>query len=167
MRAARSRGVNALALAVAALIGACAASGQSASSPTPTSVTTGDGTTYAAAVAEVQAYFDMWAKDGPYAAAARYLVPEEQLPACATAHWPPASAGPCGDVPVLLSGKVESGHLRSWTSSDEFTLLVTVDLHFRADPTRWNANEGTNSRFVTFTRPNAGGDYRMYLATGP
>ena len=165
MGAALGRGVTALTLAV--LIGACTASGQSASPPVPTPIASGDPASYSAAIAEVQAYLDLWVKDGPYAAAASYLVPEEQAPACATAQWPPASDGPCGDVPVLLRGKVASYQVRSWTSSDDFTLDVTMDLHFRGDATRWNMNEGVNDRFFTFTRPEAGSAYRMYEATGP
>jgi hypothetical protein len=165
MRAARARGVNALALAVAVvLIGGCTASGQSASPPAPTPVTSGNVATYAAAIAEVQAYLDMWVRDGPYAAAAKYLVPEEQAPSGAATSWPPSADD---EAPVLLSGKVESYQLREWKSLNEFTLLVTMDWHFRGDPARWNANEGANSRFFRFTRPDATSAFRMYEATSP
>ncbi len=182
MRVTPRRGVTALALAVAVLASGCTASGHSANPPVPSppapssvasssvassSVASGGAARYSAAAAEIQAYLDMWVEAGPSAAAARYLVPEEQSSVCESAQWPPISDGPCGDVPVLLSGKVESYQLRSWTSSDNFTLDVTMNLHFRGDPTRWNMNEGVNGRFFTFTRPSAASPYRMYEATGP
>jgi hypothetical protein len=168
MRTTSRRGVKALTVAIAVLLGACTASEHNTSSLPPTPVLTGDAATYAAAVAEIQAYLDMWVKDGPYAAAARYLVPEEQAPACATARWPLTPGDPCGPAPLLLSANVASTDVWSWTSSDDFTLGVTMSLHFGGDPTLTsNWGEGNNERFFRFTRPNAGSDYRMYLATGP
>lgn len=161
------RVLGALALVAIVPLGACSASGQSASSPTPAPVGTGDAATYKAAIAEVQAYLDTWVSRGPYAAAASYLVPEEQSSVCAGADWPPGSGSPCGDVPVLLTGAVRSYDAREWKSSDEFTLLVTMDLHFRGDPARWNMAEGANDRFFRFTRPDPASAYRMYVATGP
>jgi hypothetical protein len=158
MRATLTRGVSALVLAVAALIGGCSASGQTMrspapssptasspapSSPAPSSVASGHAAAFSAAVAQIQAYLDVWVKDGPSAATI-----------------PPAGA-------VLLSGSVTSYREWSWTSADDFTLDVTMNLHFRGDPTKWNWFEGANDRFFRFTRPDAGSAYRMYVATGP
>lgn len=69
---------------------------------------------------------------------------------------------------MLLSAKVESTDIWSWASSDDFTLGVRMSLHFSEDPTLTsNWGQGTNDRFFRFTRPDAGSDYRMYVATGP
>ena len=122
---------------------------------------------YSAAVAQVQAFLDRWVKDGPYVAADAYLVTEEQVPACTTARWPTTPGDPC-EAPVLLSARIESSQLVSWTSVNDFMLSVTMSLRFREDPTLTsNWGEGNNNRFFRFTRPDAGSGYRMYVATSP
>jgi hypothetical protein len=158
------RGVAAIVVIVAMLVGACSSGPGSENARPTSSAAAGDAAAYSAAIAQVQAYLDMWAKQGPYAAAARYHVPEEHAPSDAATQWPPAADD---ETPVLLSGRVRSYEPADWKSANAFTLLVTMDLHFRGDATRWNMNEGVNNRFFTFTRPDAGTAYRMYEATGP
>jgi hypothetical protein len=158
------RGAAAIVAVVAVLVGGCSSSHMSESSTLANSAESGDAATYSAAIAEVQAYLDMWAKQGPYAAAARYLVPEEQVPSDTATKSPPDSND---ETPLLLSGVVKSYKLTDWESANTFTLLVTMDLHFRGDATCWNMHEGMNDRFFTFTRPDAAGAYRMYEATSP
>ncbi len=153
MRATVTRGASALALAVAVLIGGCSAGDHSAGPPAPSSVAPGSvasgsvasqqAAAYSAAVAQINAYLDAWVKDGTPGSAI-----------------PPAGA-------VLLSASITSYREWSWTSSDDFTLHVTMDLHFGGDPTRWNWFEGANDRFFRFTRSTAGGSYQMDVATSP
>jgi hypothetical protein len=68
-------------------------------------------------------------------------------------------------VLVLTAGHVVSYKPFSWVSADEFTLSVTMDLHF-SNPEAL-AGGDPNHSFVTFTRPNSHTPFRMYLATGP
>jgi hypothetical protein len=158
------RAAAAIVPAVAILVGGCSSGHGSETALRTSSATSGDAGTYSAAIAEVQAYLDMWASQGPYAAAAKYLVPEEQARSGAVTQWPP---GPDDQTPVLLSGTVRSYRPTDWKSPNAFTLEVTMDLHFRGDATRWNMNEGVNDRFFTFTRPDTANAYRMYEATSP
>ena len=127
--------------------------------------TDGDPAVYAAAITEVQSYLTMEVQHGPYAAAAAYLAANEQAPAGADTTWPAPGADP--QDPVLLAGSVSSYEPWSWTSADQFTLSVILDLHFRGDPSRENWNEGHNDQFVTFSRPTPQARWRMYFATGP
>ncbi len=113
------------------------------------------------ATQEVQAYLDLWVKAGPYAAAATYFVPEEVPPGA------PVQGSAGADAPVLLNGTIKTCKQTTWKSADDFTALVTMDLHFRGDAARWNMTDGLNDRFFTFTRANAGDAYRMRQATGP
>lgn len=69
---------------------------------------------------------------------------------------------------MLLSARIESSQLVSWTSVNDFVLSVTMALRFREDPTLTsNWGEGDNNRFFRFTRPDAASAYRMYEATSP
>jgi hypothetical protein len=111
-------------------------------------------TEYATAIAEVRTYLDLWVKQGPAAAAASFLVPDEQLP---------SDAAP---VPAPVTATVPTWQPQSWVSADDFTLLVTLKLHF-VGPPPGNWAEGDSARFVRFTRSGAGSTYRMYVATGP
>jgi len=139
--------------------------------PTPVSPashvapTGGDPAIYAAAISEIQSYLTMEVQHGPYAAAAAYLVADEQAPAGADTGWPAPDADP--QMPVLIAGSVYSYEPWTWTSADQFTLSVTLDLHFRGDPGRANWNEGHNDKFFTFSRPTPQTRWRMYVATGP
>ena len=54
----------------------------------------------------------------------------------------------------------------SWSSPEHFSLLVTLDLHFATKNTMaWN--EGSNDRFIRFTRSPGGDSYRLRWATSP
>jgi hypothetical protein len=125
----------------------------------------GDPAIYAAAISEIQSYLTMEVEHGPYAAAAAYLVADEQAPVGADTTWPVADADP--QTPVLTAGSVSSYVPWSWTSADQFTLSVTFDLHYRGDPGRANWSEGRNTRFFIFSRPTAQAGWRMEIATGP
>lgn len=107
----------------------------------------------------------MEVEHGPYAAAAAYLAADEQAPVGADTTWPVPDADP--QTPVLIAGSVDSYVPWSWTSADQFTLSVTLDLHYRGDPGRTNWSEGHNSRFFTFSRPTGQARWRMEIATGP
>jgi len=127
--------------------------------------TGGNPAIYAAAISEIQSYLTMEVQYGPYAAAAAYLAADEQAPVGADTTWPVRDADP--HTPVLIAGSVYSYEPWSWTSADQFTLSVTLDLHFRGDPGRSNWTEGYNGQFVTFSRPTPQTRWRMYFATGP
>ena len=120
---------------------------------------------YAAAIGEIQSYLTMEVQHGPYAAAAAYLAADEQAPVGADTTWPVPDADT--QTPVLIAGSVYSYESWSWTSADQFTLLVTLDLHFRGDPGRANWREGHNNQFVAFSRPTPQTRWRMHFATGP
>jgi hypothetical protein len=115
---------------------------------------------YATAIAEVDAYLDTWSRQGSTKAAAIYNVPEQQAPTDAAQDWK--------DPLILVSGKVVDYRPYAWVSSGQFTLMVTMDLHFTgADPAASAWAEGRNSQVVTFRGPNATTKYRMSWATGP
>ena len=98
----------------------------------------------------IGAFLDAWRRDGAGAASEAYAVPEQQS---------------ISDVGVarLRSGSVLAATMSSWESPDQFTLEVSLDLHFDGDPLAWT--EGTNDRFVTFTR--TGDALRLAFATSP
>jgi hypothetical protein len=127
--------------------------------------TGGDPAVYAAAISEIQSYLTMEVQHGPYAAAAAYLAADEQAPVGAATTWPVPDADP--QTPVLIAGSVYSYEPSSWTSADQFTLYVTLDLRFRGDAGRTNWREGHNTRFFTFSRLTPQTRWRMYVATGP
>lgn len=145
--AVRARGrvaVLAFALGVACL-GSCS----HAKSPPATSPATSAGRAqvYSAAVSEVRDYLMVWRERGCPVATREFLVPD----------------GGC-DL-MLRSGKVISYQPYRWVSRNHFTLVVTLDLHFKGSPGAWNV--GLNSRFITFSRAAALNRYLMYMATGP
>jgi hypothetical protein len=102
---------------------------------------------YAAAISEVRDYLVVWRERGCPVATKEFLVQD----------------GGC-DL-ILRSGKVISYRPYHWVSSNHFTLMVTLDLHFEGSPGAWNV--GLNSRFITFSRTGAQGRYLLEFATGP
>lgn len=69
-------------------------------------------------------------------------------------------------MPTILSARLVNYELYRWGTANDFTLLVTFDLHF---PTRNTAawNEGGNGRFITFTKAPGDTSYRLDWATSP
>lgn len=103
---------------------------------------------YKEAALELQDYFNYWHQVGPLKASRLFLVPGQR------------------DATVkLASGKVLSYHPYSWRSASDFTLLMSLDLHFVGWHGAWS--EGKNDRFVTFTRASHGQPFLMALNTGP
>jgi hypothetical protein len=102
---------------------------------------------YEAAANELQDYFNYWHLVGPVTASKLFLVPIQRD----------------GTV-KLASGKVLNYHPYSWKSANDFTLLMSLDLHFEGWHGAWN--EGQNDRFVTFTRAAHGQPLLMELNTG-
>jgi hypothetical protein len=141
-------------------LGSAASPRSSAPVTAGTSRPAGAAKAYATAIAEVGAYLDLWAREGPYTAAAAYLVPQDQPPAGAD------TSSPFAAPVVLLSGAVDSYGPSTWVSADNFTLYVAMNLHFRGDAASAAWAEGPNSRFFIFTRPNPETAYRMDVATG-
>ena len=138
----------------------------SQASAVPTGDTASRAAAYAAAIAEVNAYLKLLVKSGPYAAAAAYLTPDE-LPATSdAASWPPPATADPG-FPVLLAGSVRTYIPWAWTSSDQFTLYVEMNMTFRGDPARANYAQGANWSFFTFTRASAAARYRMSRGSSP
>lgn len=108
---------------------------------------------YQHALATVRAYLATWKSKGLRVANDQFLPPQ---------YGP--RPGPYG--PRLLSGKVTGFQPVSWTSPDEFTLVVDMDLRFPGTAQAWG--QGVNTRFVTFAKaPGTPTGYRMTLATGP
>jgi hypothetical protein len=103
-----------------------------------------------AGVRTVQAFLDAYRREGLVVASRDYSASDQQVT---------SSAG----VPRLSSGTVVDASVSSWNSPDDFTLEVTLDLHFDGDPLAWN--QGLNDRFVTLTR--TGGSLRLSFATSP
>lgn len=64
------------------------------------------------------------------------------------------------------SARLVDYRIYRWGTSEDFTLLVTLDLRF---PTRNTAawNEGRNTRFVTFTKRAGDSSYRLDWRTSP
>jgi hypothetical protein len=98
----------------------------------------------------LQAFLDVWRRDGFTAASHAYAAADRR------------SDSDVG-TPRLRSGSVLDANLSSWESPDHFTLEVSLDLHFVGDPVAWN--EGENGRFVTVTRTD--GALRLSFATSP
>jgi len=64
------------------------------------------------------------------------------------------------------SARLVSYRLDSWRSPSDFTVVVTVDLHFATNNTMaWS--KGSNTRFVRFTRSSSRDQYRLTWATSP
>jgi hypothetical protein len=103
---------------------------------------------YEGAVVELQDYLNYWHQVGPLKASQLFLVPSQR-----------------GGTIKLASGKVLSYHPYSWRSANNFTLLMSINLHFAGWHGAWN--EGKNDRFVTFTRAPKGQPFLMAFYTGP
>ena len=145
--AVRARGrvaVLALALGVACLSSCSHAKSPAAASPTRSA---DRAQVYSAAISEVRDYLVVWRERGCPVATRDFLVPD----------------GGC-DL-ILRSGNVISYQPYHWVSSNHFTLMVTLDLHFKGSHGAWNV--GLNSRFITFSRTAAQSRYLMYMTTGP
>ena len=161
----KTRGwVYALLMLAVGLTASCTSSSKRSAAVQSASVG-GNPAIYAAAISEIKSYLTMEVQHGPYAAAAAYLVADEQAPVGADTTWPVPDADP--RTSVLIAGSVYSYQPWSWTSGDQFTLSVTLDLHYRGDPGRANWSEGRNTRFFIFSRPTAQARWRMEIATGP
>jgi hypothetical protein len=103
---------------------------------------------YKVAANELQDYFNYWHLVGPVTASKRFLVPSQR-----------------GGTVKLASGKVSIYHAYTWKSQNDFTLLMSLNLHFEGRHGAWN--EGKNDRFVTFMRAPHGQPFLMELNTGP
>ena len=103
---------------------------------------------YKVAANELQDYFNYWHLVGPVTASRRFLVPSQR-----------------GSAVKLASGQVSSYHVYTWKSQNDFTLLMSLNLHFEGRHVAWN--EGRNDRFVTFTKSPHGQPFLMELNTGP
>jgi hypothetical protein len=102
-----------------------------------------------AGVRTIQAFLDTYRRDGIVVASREYLAGDQLR-------------SPAG-VPRLSSGTVLDASISSWRSADDFTLEVSLDLHFRGTVGSWD--QGENDRFVTLTR--TGDSYRLSFATSP
>lgn len=134
--------------AVALTLGGLVLSSCSNTETVPTTTLVGRLTTYVRAITELKTYLVDWQRSGPSSASNEYLVSSQQ-----------------GGKVKLLSGKVTSYHPYSWTSTNKFTLLVGLDLHFSGSPGAWN--EGDNDRYVIFVRSKVKHHYLMEFNTGP
>jgi len=103
---------------------------------------------YKGAALELQDYFNYWHLVGPVTASRQFLVPSQRN----------------GTV-KLASGTVLSYHPYSWKSANDFTLIMSFDLHFDGWHGAWY--EGENDRLVTFTRASNSQPFLMALNTGP
>jgi len=137
------------ALATGCLLLALPSCTSSATSP-PTSSSTlpSRQIVYATAVAELGDYLLTWQQSGPRIASRQFLVPSQR-----------------GGSLVLRSGRVISYKAVTWTSRDEFTLFVTIDLKFSGSSGAWD--DGRNDRFVTFLHSGTRPPYEMQFATSP
>jgi hypothetical protein len=71
---------------------------------------------------------------------------------------------PMSGRPAALRARLVHYQVDSWRSSDDFTLLVTLDLHFPPHAAlAWN--EGGNARFVHFSRGPHTQTYQLEWAT--
>jgi hypothetical protein len=72
---------------------------------------------------------------------------------------------PAPGTPAALTARLVHYQVDSWRSPNDFTLLVRLDLRFPPDAgTAWN--QGSNARFVHFTRRPSSGGYQLEWATG-
>lgn len=97
----------------------------------------------------LRAYLDTWIRDGAIAAG-RFRVPDQQTSV---------------DQPDLLAATVTGQQVTRWVSSDQFTVMVTMQMHFAGDGITFG--EGVNTRFVTFTRSGPDQPYLLSFATSP
>jgi hypothetical protein len=69
-------------------------------------------------------------------------------------------------MPTIQRARLVSYRVYRWGTSDDFTLFVTLDLHFPTGNTAaWK--EGLNGRFITFTKLPDDSAYQLSWATGP
>lgn len=123
-----------------------------ATRPGPATVAAGDPAAYGEALREVQAYLDAWKTNGQLAAAKLYIDPDQ---------WPAD-----GPELKLLDGTVVSHRPASWSSADDFKLLITMNMHFPGGD-GGAFGDGPNTRFITFTRSPSGHPFLMSWATSP
>jgi hypothetical protein len=65
-----------------------------------------------------------------------------------------------------LSGSITDYQPYQHISDDDFTLLITFELHLPyGNESAWG--EGPNSRFITFKRADASSPFTMKFATSP
>ena len=101
---------------------------------------------------------------GPGRSSLDRAVPESALAALRAAVHGLTVARPGYVVPARA--RLVHYQVDSWRSPGQFSLLVTVDLHFATKNTMaWN--EGSNGRFVQFTRSPRSGDYQLSWASSP
>jgi hypothetical protein len=95
--------------------------------------------------------------------------PARRVPADAVARLEDAVqqlTKPVPGRPTARQARLVGYRVQRWSSRDDFTLLVTLVVRFPSGVTTpWN--DGTNERFVTFTRPPTQGDYKLGWATSP
>jgi len=97
---------------------------------------------------ELRDYLNYWRLAGPSRASRLFLVRSQRE----------------GTV-KLASGHVLNYRSYSFTSVNDFTLMVSLDLHFEGWHGAWS--DGTNDRFVTFTRAFHTQTFLMAFNTGP
>lgn len=73
---------------------------------------------------------------------------------------------PAAGRPAALRARLLAYQVDNWRSSNDFTLLVSLDLRF-APGTAMAWNNGPNDRFVHFTLEPGTGTYQLEWATGP
>lgn len=123
----------------------------------PTATVAGDPAIYAQGIAVLQAYLDTWREQGLYAATTRYIMP--------TGDSPPLKQAALDSL-KLLSGTIVSWRRYAWVSENQFTVTVTLDLHFpNQDGLAWG--EGVNNRYATFIRPDTQAQFLIWLTTSP
>jgi hypothetical protein len=101
-----------------------------------------------AAANELRDYLNYWRLAGPSSGSKLFLVRTQRD----------------GTV-KLASGHVLHYRSYSFKSVNDFTLMVSLDLHFVGWHGAWNI--GKNDRFVTFTRASHGRPFLMAFNTGP
>jgi len=112
---------------------------------------------YTEATAYLQSFVDSWQKIGFYAAGQKYFDSASRLKIQSQGN------------PVLVAGTVKRMQPYSWMSSDNFMVLVQLDLRFSRGFSEGDGGwgSGTNDRFFTFVRSSASAPYQITLATGP
>lgn len=103
---------------------------------------------YKAAANELRDYLNYWHLAGPSTASKLYLVASQR-----------------NSTVKLVRGKLLSYHTFSWKSVNNFTLKVSLNLHFKGWRGAWSI--GRNDRFVTFTSAPHGQTFLMAFNTGP
>ena len=107
-----------------------------------------DQATIKAAVTSLQDFLNLWSAEGFAAATTQFHVPSSRVM----------------NAYKLQRGVVTSWRQVAWTSSNRFTLLVSIDLHFSGSSGPWN--DGGNDRYVTFYRSSSSSAWRMSINSG-